>query len=48
MMFVILIYDVNVKRVSRVRKTAEKYLQPIEGMLPSERIICEIEKLINS
>lgn len=26
----------------------EKYLQPIDGMLPSQRIIYEIEKLINS
>ncbi|MCR5191581.1 MAG: CDP-glycerol glycerophosphotransferase family protein, partial [Bacteroidales bacterium] len=33
---------------SRRQDFFEKYLQPIEGMLPSERIICEIEKLINS
>ncbi len=26
----------------------EKYLQPIDGMMPSERIIYEIEKMINS
>lgn len=26
----------------------EKYLQPIDGMMPSERIVYEIEKLINS
>ena len=26
----------------------EKYLQPIDGMMPSEKIIYEIEKLINS
>lgn len=26
----------------------QKYLQPIDGMMPSERIIYEIEKLINS
>ena len=26
----------------------EQYLQPINGMMPSERIIYEIEKLINS
>jgi hypothetical protein len=26
----------------------KKYLQPIDGMLPSERIIYEIEKMINS
>ena len=26
----------------------DKYLQPIDGMMPSERIVYEIEKLINS
>jgi len=27
---------------------SEKYLQPIDGMMPSERVICKIEKMINS
>ena len=55
MMFVILIYDVNVKRVSRVRKTAEKYLQPIqksvfEGFLTDHtltKLQKELEKIID-
>ena len=29
-MFIILAYDVNVKRVAKVRKTVEKYLQPVQ------------------
>ena len=29
-MFVILVYDVGVKRVAKVRKTAEKYLRPVQ------------------
>ena len=33
---------------SRRQDFFEKFLQPVDGMLPSERIIYEIEKLINS
>ena len=29
-MFVILVYDVNTRRVAKVRKTAEKYLKPVQ------------------
>ena len=29
-MFIIMAYDVNVQRVRKARKTAEKYLQPIQ------------------
>ena len=29
-MFIILAYDVKVKRVQKVRKTVEKYLQPVQ------------------
>ena len=38
---------VDPKREER-RALYEKHLQPIEGMMPSERIVYEIEKLINS
>ena len=35
--------------MAKVRQEVyERYLQPIDGMLPSEKIIYEIEKLINS
>jgi hypothetical protein len=30
------------------RQHFERYLQPVDGMLPSQHIIHEIEKLINS
>lgn len=30
------------------RDVYERYLQPVDGQMPSERIICQIEKLINS
>lgn len=30
MMFIILCYDVGIKRVARVRKTVKKYLSPVQ------------------
>ncbi len=44
MMFVILAYDVNAKRVAKIRKTAEKYLQPVqksvfEGFLTEHALV---------
>ena len=48
MMFVVLVYDVNIKRVAKVRKTAEKYLQPVqksvfEGFL-TESTLAKLQK----
>ena len=49
-MFVILAYDVGVKRVARMRKIAEKYLRPVqksvfEGHL-TERLLSKLQKEI--
>ncbi len=54
-MFVILVYDVKVKRLSKVRKIAEKYLQPVqksvfEGVITDRalaRLKAELERAID-
>lgn len=53
-MFVILVYDVNARRVGKMRKLCKKYLRPVqrsvfEGELTGSKLNClreEISKLI--
>ena len=55
-MFVILAYDVNIKRVAKVRKLCKKYLHPVqrsvfEGDLTGQKLNSlkdELERTINS
>lgn len=55
-MFVILVYDVNVKRVAKVRKICKKYLHPVqrsvfEGDLTGQKLNFlkrELEQVISS